>query len=105
MLQMDDYSHRESKPKPKTSFTQRLFAISPGGVFKLLMVCLGVGILLAVLGINPRRVWSDFFGTIAEAWSKGWELAGGAVDYLLMGAILVIPVFIVLRLINATSRK
>lgn len=94
-----------SEPKSKRSFSQKLFAISPSGLFKLLLACLGVGILLAVLDIDPRRVWVDFFGTIADAWAKGWDLAGGAVDYLLLGAIIVVPVFLVLRLLQATRKK
>ncbi|VAV89754.1 hypothetical protein MNBD_ALPHA06-896 [hydrothermal vent metagenome] len=94
-----------SDPKPKRSFLQKLFAISPAGLFKLLLACLGVGILLAVLNIDPRRVWFDFFGTISDAWAKGWELAGGAVDYLLLGAIIVVPVFLVMRLLQASGKK
>ncbi|PHR57131.1 MAG: hypothetical protein COA47_12020 [Robiginitomaculum sp.] len=92
-------------PESELSFAEKLFAFNLSGLFKLLMACLGVGVLLAILDIDPRRVWSDFFGTIADAWAKGWELAGGAVDYLILGAILVIPVFVLLRVLNASSKK
>ncbi len=92
-------------PESELSFAEKLFAFKLSGLFKLLLACLGVGVLLAILDIDPRRVWSDFFGTIADAWAKGWELAGGAVDYLILGAILVVPVFVVLRVLNASSKK
>jgi len=94
-----------AKPDKKRTFLQKLFAFSPSGLFKLLVVCLGVGLLLAVLSIDPARVWNDFFGTIADAWAKGWELIDWAVEYLLLGAILVVPVFIILRVLNAMGRK
>ncbi|MBL4618351.1 MAG: hypothetical protein JKY46_11710 [Robiginitomaculum sp.] len=94
-----------TQSKPKKSFVQRLFTFSPSGLVKLILACIGVGIILAILNIDPRRVWSDFFGTIAEAWAKGWEMADWAVDYLLLGAILVVPVFIILRVLNAIGKK
>jgi TM2 domain-containing membrane protein YozV len=94
-----------TQSKPKKSFVQRLFAFSPSGLVKLILACLGVGIVLAILNIDPRRVWSDFFGTISDAWAKGWEMADWAVDYLLLGAILVVPVFIILRVLSAVGKK
>ncbi len=94
-----------SEPKSQASFAKKLFAVSPSGLFKLLIACLIVGFVLAVLEIDPRRVWVDFFGTITDAWATGWDMISGAVDYLILGAIIVVPVFILLRLLNATSKK
>jgi len=91
--------------EPKRSFTKKLMAITPSGLFKLILACLGVGVVLAALDVNPRRIWVDFFDTINLAWAKGWQLAGGAIDYLLLGAILVIPVFIILRVLKAIQEK
>ncbi len=93
-----------SKPKPRQTFQQKLFAFSTSGAVKLVLACLAVGVVLAILDIDPTRIWSDFLGTIADAWTKGWELAGGAVDYLFLGAILVIPVFMIFRIVHAVRR-
>ncbi len=100
---MNDEQSLQSKSK--RTFWQKLFAISPSGLFKLILISLGVGILLAILDIDPTRVWSDFLGTIADAWAKGWELLDWAFEYFLLGAILVVPIFLLLRVLNAVSKK
>jgi len=100
---MSEFS--KSDPPIRRTFSQKLFAISPRGLFKLILACLGVGILLAVLDVDPGRFWVDFFGTIADAWSTAWSLAGGAVDYLVLGAMIVVPIVVVLRVLDAIRKK
>jgi Domain of unknown function (DUF6460) len=89
--------------RPK--FLKRLFAFSTLGIFRLIAISVGVGIVLALLNIDPATVWSDFFGTFARAWIKTWHAltnaADWAFDYFLLGAILVVPIFIILRIMKA----
>jgi Domain of unknown function (DUF6460) len=89
--------------RPK--FLKRLFAFSTLGIFRLVAISVGVGIVLALLNIDPATVWSDFFGTFARAWIKTWHAltnaADWAFDYFLLGAILVVPIFIILRIMKA----
>ncbi|MBL4596450.1 MAG: hypothetical protein JKX99_07720, partial [Robiginitomaculum sp.] len=47
----------QTQPTPKRSFTKKLMAITPSGLFKLILACLGVGVVLAALDVNPRRIW------------------------------------------------
>ncbi len=92
----------------RTPFLKRLFAFSPWGIFRLVAISVGVGIVLALLNIDPATVWSDFFGTFARAWVKTWravtDAADWALDYFLLGAILVVPIFIVLRVLKALRK-
>ncbi len=92
----------------QTSFLKRLFTFSPWGIFRLVAISVGVGIVLALLNIDPATVWSDFFGTFARAWTKTWhavfDATDWAFDYFLLGAILVVPIFIVLRVLKAMRR-
>lgn len=94
-----------SENKSNKTYIQKLFAFSPAGLFRLFLASLGVGVVLAVLDIDPRRVWVDFFGTISDAWQTVWEMADWAVDYLVLGAILVVPVAVILRIFGATRKK
>ncbi len=95
----------ETKPRP---FLKRLFAISPGGVIRLVAISVVVGIVLALLNIDPATVWSDFFGTFTRAWVKTWHALSDAMDwafeYFILGAILVVPVFIVLRILKSLRK-
>ncbi len=95
----------ETKPTP---FFKRLFAFSPWGVFRLVAISVGVGIVLALLNIDPATVWSDFFGTVARAWVKSWHALTDAMDwafdYFILGAILVVPIFVMLRILKALRK-
>jgi len=80
---------------------QRFMGGSPGQVLlRLIVISLIVGIVLSALGISPydivqnaqqlvRRVWNMGFGAIEWIW-----------QYFLLGAVIVIPVWIVIRLLN-----
>ncbi|WP_203291816.1 DUF6460 domain-containing protein [Maricaulis parjimensis] len=96
-----------STPERRT-FVQRLISLSAKDIVRLVLLCVLAGFLLAALNVNPRDLWIDFFGTLAESWSRFASFiidsAGWAVEYFLLGAVLVIPIWIVFRVIRATGR-
>lgn len=78
----------------------------PIAVFmRLALICLLVGLVLSLFGITPR----NFFQTIDELARRIYDLGFGAVewllDYMLLGAMLVIPVWLILRLLNLRGVK
>lgn len=92
----------------RRTFVQRLTKISSADILRLVFLCVLAGFLLAALNVNPRDLWIDFFGTLAESWSRFihfiTESAGWAIEYFLLGAILVIPIWLVFRLLRALGR-
>jgi uncharacterized RDD family membrane protein YckC len=93
----------------KRSFVQRLTRISTTDVLRLVFLCVLAGFLLAALNVNPRDLWADFFGTLARSWGRFidflFDSAGWAIEYFLLGAVLVIPIWIVFRLLRAVGRN
>ena len=78
----------------------------PIAVFmRLALICLLVGLVLSLFGITPR----NFFQTIDELARRIYDLGFGAVEwlleYMLLGAMLVIPVWLILRLFNLRGVK
>lgn len=78
----------------------------PIAVFmRLALICLLVGLVLSLFGITPR----NFFQTIDDLARRIYDLGFGAVewllDYMLLGAMLVIPVWLILRLLNLRGVK
>jgi high-affinity nickel permease len=67
-------------------------------LFKLAVASIAVGIVLAILGIRPIDLWRDFLATAANIWSMGFEAIEWSIQYLVLGAIVVVPIFIVVRL-------
>jgi len=93
----------------RSGFLQKLIKVAPGDLVRLVFLSIAAGIVLAAFNVNPRRLWVDFFGTIAESWSRFLEViahsAAWAVDYFFLGAILVVPIWLVMRLLKATRQK
>jgi Na+/H+-dicarboxylate symporter len=99
----------ENSTPERRTFVQRLTRISSSNILRLVFLCVLAGFLLAALNVNPRDLWIDFFGTLAESWGRFihfiTESAGWAVEYFLLGAVLVIPIWIVFRLLRALGRE
>lgn len=72
---------------------------------RLALICLLVGLVLSLFGITPR----NFFQTIDDLARRIYDLGFGAVEwlleYMLLGAMLVIPVWLILRLLNMRGVK
>jgi hypothetical protein len=79
---------------------------SPGSVFaKLFFVSLVVGALLMWLDIRPMDILrgvQDFFNRIA---ALGFGAVQELGNYLLVGAAIVVPAWIILRLMSMGSRR
>ncbi|WP_293335538.1 DUF6460 domain-containing protein [Parvibaculum sp.] len=67
-------------------------------IFKLAVASIAVGVMLAVFGIKPIDLWRDFIDTLARIWEMGFEAIEWSVQYLLLGAVVVIPIFVAVRL-------
>lgn len=93
----------------RRTFVQRLTKISSADIFRLVFLCVLAGFLLAALNVNPRDLWIDFFGTLAESWGRFihfiTESAGWAIEYFLLGAVVVIPIWLAFRLLRAIGRQ
>ncbi|MGB6086439.1 DUF6460 domain-containing protein [Parvibaculum sp.] len=69
-------------------------------LLKLAIASIAVGVVLAVFGIKPVDLWRDFLDTIARVWEMGFTAIDWSLQYLLLGAVVVIPIFIAVRLWN-----
>jgi hypothetical protein len=76
---------------------------------QLVIASVLVGAFLAFWGISPREFWSgafEFFkGILGWLGDSVGEIVTNLLTYLLFGAAIVIPVWLVLRIINGPGRK
>ncbi len=74
---------------------------SPGRTaIKLIVVCLLVGFVLAWFGYTPNNILYYIEDHFRYFINNGFSALGDIGNYLLLGAIVVIPIFIVLRLMS-----
>jgi len=83
---------------------ERFLGGSPLAVFlRLVVICIIVGIALRAFGINPAdllRGIPDILRAISEF---GWGWIETAFQYFLLGAIIVIPIWVIVRFLKYMS--
>ncbi len=96
-------------PAERRGFLERLIRVTPGDLIRLVFLSIIAGLVLAAFRVDPRRLWVDFFGTIYEAWGEFIDLSADLVrwsfDYLILGAILVVPIWIAFRVFGAFRNR
>ena len=79
----------------------RFLGDSPGRtVVKLIVVSLVVGFAMKFFGWRPLDFLYGVRRFVVDLWHSGFAALGEFGDYLVIGASIVIPLFIILRLFN-----
>lgn len=79
----------------------RLLGDTPGRTaVKLLILSLVVGFVMSMIGLSPWDLVRFINDGIRELWRSGFRALGRVGDYLLVGAMIVVPVFVILRILN-----
>ncbi|MDW5315298.1 DUF6460 domain-containing protein [Rhizobium sp. PL01] len=74
---------------------------TPGRIIvKLLVVSVIVGFLMTMFGWTPYGILYTVRNFFLDLWHSGFAALGSVGDYLLLGAAVVIPVFIILRVLS-----
>ena len=94
---------------PRQTFIQRLVAVRMRDLIWLFFMCVIAGLVLAQFTIDPAELWVDFFGTLVRAWDRFFLIISDSLvwslRYFLLGAVLVIPLWIIWRVISAAGRR
>jgi hypothetical protein len=79
----------------------RLLGDTPGRTFvKLLILSVVVGFVMTMMGLSPWDLVRFVDDTVRDLWRSGFRALGRVGEYLAVGAMVVIPAFIVLRVLN-----
>ncbi len=79
----------------------RLLGDSPLRVaIKLIVVSVLVGMVMNFFGWNPRDILWAIEDAVRDVWNMGFRAFDNFVGYFLLGAAIVVPAFIVIRLMS-----
>ncbi|MDI1344090.1 MAG: DUF6460 domain-containing protein [Pseudolabrys sp.] len=94
------------EPKMNNGPATRFFGGSPLAVLgRLLLVSILVGVILSVLGLDPFDIVHSLERLIRSLWDMGFDAIRWLWRYFLLGAVIVIPIWLIIRLINAPRGK
>ena len=80
----------------------RFFGGSPLAVaFRLILLSILVGVVLAAIGFDPWNIVNSIRLLIQRIWDLGFDAINGLWRYFLLGAVIVIPVWLLSRIFSA----
>ena len=80
----------------------RLFGGRPFSViFRLVLLSVLVGVILNVLGLDPRSIFRHFEALLRTIWDMGFDVVLWLWRYFLLGAVVVVPIWLIVRLLRA----
>ena len=69
-------------------------------IIKLLILSVAVGFLMSIFGLYPQDILFAVRNFVVDLWNTGFKTLGRVGDYLLLGAVIVVPVFLVIRFLS-----
>jgi hypothetical protein len=67
---------------------------------KLLILSVAAGFLMSVFGLYPDDILYAVRNFVLDLWHTGFAALGRVGDYLLLGAVIVVPVFVLIRILS-----
>jgi|SRR2546426_7660187 len=74
-------------------------------LFRLILLSVLVGVILEVLGLDPWNIIASLRALVVRIWDMGFDAVRWLWRYLLLGAAIVLPVWLVLRLVRAAKQR
>ena len=95
--------------------TERPIASSPvtrffGGpplsvIFRLVLLSILIGVILEVLGLDPWNILESLTTLVRRIWEMGFDAVRWLWRYLLLGAAVVVPIWLILRFTRAAKGR
>jgi hypothetical protein len=80
---------------------ERMLGGSPMAVLgRLILLSILVGVVLQVLGFDPMNILASVKALARHIYAMGFDAVRLVWRYLLLGAVVVVPIWIVMRLLN-----
>lgn len=95
-------------PEPATtdSYVTRFFGGPPLSViFRLVLLSILIGVILEVLGLDPWNVIDSLRSLLLRIWDMGFDAVRWLWRYLLLGAALVVPIWLIMRLVRIAKAR
>jgi hypothetical protein len=84
------------------SHVSRFFGGPPLSViFRLVLLSILVGVILEVLGLDPWNIIQSLRALMLRIWDMGFDVVRWLWRYLLLGAAIVVPIWLIVRVIRA----
>src|ERR1700691_1421424 len=95
-------SQQSLESRKSTDFVHRLFGGPPLGVIgRLVLLSILVGVILAAIGLDQWNIVDSVRRLIVHIWNMGFDAVRWLWQYFLLGAVIVLPIWFLVRLVRA----
>src|SRR5437016_7975736 len=90
----------------ENNYVSRFFGGPPLSViFRLILLSVLIGVILEVLGLDPWNIIESLKSLVLRIWDMGFDVVRWLWRYLLLGAAVVIPIWLIVRLVRAAKGR
>jgi Family of unknown function (DUF6460) len=87
-------------------YVSRFFGGPPLAVIgKLVLLSILIGVVLSTLGLDPWNIVESIRRIIRGIWNMGFDAVRWLWQYFLLGAVIVVPIWLIMRLIRSPAGK
>ena len=72
---------------------------------RLLVLSFIVGLVLSAIGLHPLEIFDWFERLVVRIYEMGFDAVQEGIRYLFLGALIVVPIFLIMRLIKMGNRR
>ena len=84
----------------------RFLGGSPAMVLvRLVLLSILVGVILSVLGLDPWNIVQSLRFLVETIWNMGWDAVRWVWSYFLLGAVIVVPIWLIMRFVQAPKGR
>src|SRR5262245_19881356 len=90
--------------KRENNYINRFFGGPPLSViFRLILLSILIGVILQVLGLDPWNIIESLRRLVLRVWDMGFDAVRWLWGYLLLGAVVVVPIWLIVRLMRVAK--
>ena len=95
-----------TRPNAATDAVARFFGGPPLSViFRLVLLSILIGVILEVLGLDPWNIMQSLRTLVVRIWDMGFDALRWLWRYLLLGAAVVVPIWLIMRLARVAKGR
>ena len=72
---------------------------------RLVLLSILVGVVLSAIGLDPWNIVHSVEKLIRDVWEMGFDAVRWIWRYFLLGAVLVVPIWLLVRLARGTAGR
>lgn len=74
-------------------------------IFRLILLSFLIGVILQVLGLDPWNIFDSLRRLVLHVWDMGFDALRWLWRYLLLGAVVVVPIWLIVRLMRVAQGR